>query len=44
MELKVLEHSLSVCKVKDLKEIDLTADFYFIGRTDEELSAFWTFP
>ena len=38
MELKVLEHSLSVCRVKDLKEIDLTADFYFIGRTDEELS------
>ena len=38
MELKVLEHSLSVCRVKDLKEIDLTADFFFIGRTDEELS------
>lgn len=38
MELKRLEHQLSVCKVKDLSETDLTADFYFIGKTDEELS------
>lgn len=38
MELKKLEHSLTVCKVADISEIDMTADFYFIGRTDEELS------
>lgn len=38
MELKKLEHRLSVCKVTDLVDIDLAADFYFIGKTDEELS------
>ena len=38
MELKKLEHKLSVCKVADLAEIDLAADLYFIGKTDEELS------
>jgi len=38
MELKILEHHLSVCKVADVSEIDLTGDFYFIGKTDEELS------
>lgn len=38
MELKKLEHKLSVCKVADLAEINLAADLYFIGKTDEELS------
>ena len=38
MELKKLEHSLTVCKVRDMSEIDTTAEFYFIGKTDEELS------
>ena len=38
MELKKLKHRLSVCKVTDLADIDLAADFYFIGKTDEELS------
>ena len=38
MELKRLDYPLSVCKVKDLSQTDLTADFYFIGKTDEELS------
>ena len=38
MELKRIQHKLSVCKVADISNIDLTADFYFIGRTDEELS------
>ena len=38
MELKIIEHHLSVCKVADLSDIDLKADFYFIGKTDEELS------
>ena len=38
MELKKLEHKLSVCKVVDLAEINLAADLYFIGKTDEELS------
>lgn len=38
MELKKIEHKLSVCKVADISDIDLTADFFFIGKTDEELS------
>ncbi|MBQ7562508.1 MAG: ACT domain-containing protein [Lachnospiraceae bacterium] len=38
MELKVIEHKLTVCKVADISVIDLKAEFYFIGNTDEELS------
>ncbi len=38
MELKRIMDRLSVCKVTDISDIDLTADFYFIGKTDEELS------
>ena len=38
MELKIIEYQLSVCKVSGVSDIDMTADFYFIGRTDEELS------
>lgn len=38
MELKTIDHFLSVCKVADVSDIDLKADFYFIGKTDEELS------
>ena len=38
MELKKIAHKLTVCKVDDISEIDISADFYFIGKTDEELS------
>ena len=38
MELKKLPYHLTVCKVADTKDIDLAAEFYFIGKTDEELS------
>ncbi|MBR6094882.1 MAG: ACT domain-containing protein [Lachnospiraceae bacterium] len=38
MELKKIEYKLTVCKVEDISAIDTTADFYFIGKTDEELS------
>ncbi len=38
MELKKLPYRLSVCKVSDVAAIDLQKEFYFIGRTDEELS------
>ena len=38
MELKIIEYRLTVCKVEDISDIDLTADFYFIAKTDEELS------
>ena len=38
MELKRLEYGLSVCKVAAITEINTGSDFYFIGKTDEELS------
>ncbi len=38
MELNIIDHKLSVCKVTDISDIDMTADFYFVGKTDEELS------
>ncbi len=38
MELKTIEYKLSVCKVTDISDIDLNSDFYFVGKTDEELS------
>ena len=38
MELKKLDYDLTVCKVKDASHYDLSKDFYFIGKTDEEIS------
>ena len=38
MELKKLPYDLTVCKVRSAAELDLQKDFYFIGRTDEEIS------
>lgn len=38
MKLKKLPYNFSVCKVADLSAIKLSVDFFFVGRTDEELS------
>lgn len=38
MELHTLEHELTVCKLSSLADFDTDADFYFLGKTDEELS------
>lgn len=38
MLLKKLPYELTVCKVLSPAEINLYADFFFIGKTDEELS------
>ena len=38
MELRKLEYDLTVCKVETLANINMTADFFFLGKTDEELS------
>lgn len=38
MELKKLDYDLTICKVSQTTGIDLTKEFYFIGKTDEELS------
>ena len=38
MKLKKLDYELTVCKVASLADIDLNTSFFFIGRTDEEIS------
>lgn len=38
MKIKKLPYDLTVCKVADTSAIDLSRDFYFVGKTDEELS------
>ena len=38
MELKRIDGPLTVCKVTETADIPLNADFYFIAKTDEELS------
>jgi len=38
MELKKTEHNLTICKVRDISDINMAAEFYFIGKTDEEVS------
>ncbi|MBR6402140.1 MAG: ACT domain-containing protein [Eubacterium sp.] len=38
MELKKLPYNLTVCKLDMDAEINQKADFYFVGKTDEELS------
>ena len=38
MELKIIEKEFSVCKVSHYEGVDLTKEFCFIGRTDEENS------
>ncbi|SFI27454.1 hypothetical protein SAMN04487830_13625 [Pseudobutyrivibrio sp. OR37] len=38
MELKRIDCKLTVCKVTEVSSINLESDFYFIGKTDEEVS------
>ena len=38
MELKRLPYELTVCKVSHFSDINTAVDFFFIGKTDEELS------
>ncbi|MBD5542525.1 MAG: ACT domain-containing protein [Lachnospiraceae bacterium] len=38
MKLKKLDYNLTVCKVTSEHDIDLNKEFYFIGKTDEEIS------
>ena len=38
MELKRIDCKLTVCKVTEVSSISLESDFYFIGKTDEEVS------
>ena len=38
LELKKLPYKLTVCKVKNVSDIDMQSEFFFIGKTDEEIS------
>ena len=38
MELKRIDCKLTVCKVTEVSSINLESDFYFIAKTDEEVS------
>ena len=38
MVLKQLSHALTVCKLASPEDVDLSGAFYFLGRTDEEIS------
>lgn len=38
MELKIIDHTFSVCKVIDYSQVDLEQEYCFIGKTDEERS------
>ncbi len=38
MELERIDYDLTVCKAAEMSDIDLNSDFFFIAKTDEELS------
>lgn len=38
MELKALGYDLTVCKVNSERDVDFNKSFYFMSKTDEELS------
>lgn len=38
MELKKLDYDLTVCKLDSTAQLDLSRAFFFLGKTDEELS------
>lgn len=38
MQLKKLEHEFSVCQIADTTGVDLTDEFCFLGKTDQEIS------
>lgn len=38
MILKKLPYDLTVCKLESLEELHQVSEFYFIGKTDEEIS------
>jgi len=38
MNIKKFEYDFTVCKIKDFTSIDLSKEFYFIAKTEEEVS------
>ena len=38
MKIEIINQSFSICKVKDVSQIDFSDEYCFVGKTDEELS------
>lgn len=38
MKIKIIKENFAVCKIQDLSKVNYNDEFYFIGKTDEELS------
>ncbi|RDU23875.1 ACT domain-containing protein [Anaerosacchariphilus polymeriproducens] len=38
LRLKVINREFSICKIKNINQVNLNDDFCFVGKTDEELS------
>jgi uncharacterized protein len=38
VELEIMEQEFSICKVKDISSFDFSRKFYFLSKTDEEIS------
>jgi len=36
--LSVLDFDFSICKIRDIKDVNFNDEFVFVGKTDEELS------
>lgn len=38
MKLQIIPHELCVCRLSSVTDADLSCDFYFMAKTDEEIS------
>ena len=38
MTLKMIERDFSICKIRNIAQVDFTDEFCFVGKTDQELS------
>lgn len=38
LDIKIIDEDFSICKIKNLSQIDYSDEFCFIGKTDEEIS------
>lgn len=38
MEIKIIEKNFSICKVENFSQINLTDEYCFIGKTEDEMS------
>jgi len=38
MNLKIIDKSFAICKIQDLSKVNFNAEYYFLSKTDTELS------